>query len=550
MNAPTTAAALQNSAPEFLNVPLVKIKLSTAPVQIIRRARFGDVELTQMADDIKAHGVMQPVLLRYLDPPQGGLEYEMIAGERRYLASRMAGKSEVPALVRAIPEDFAEEMQIAENIQRKSYHPLEEAEGYQRLCQIHKCSAKDLVARVNQNEAHIYARLKLLKLCPLVKVEFYAGKLIPSIALEIARIPDDKMQQQAAKGCITGEDTGEFYRDGTGPLLYEQAKEYIETEFMIRIDGNREIAQWRKDKKTAIDGDEATKLWKNASEPPAGYELLDGFYWVDGARKNYCEVLSANMPGVVLVQSPFTGEAKRCLPRDLVIEAFKAKKVKLPNHMKQRELPLEKAPSAPAQSDAKPVAGLPEKWPFGTAPAGAQTGKAQTTTPAAEKVRAAAAALETQQEREQREAQLPMEIRLATFKAVRARYPKKFGKPELLLLLKFFFDPDDYPSIVQFPKDPTKSQERELTAMILDCLYAFELDLPQYDDTALMTACKRYSVNAAKIKADMTAAFKKKEAEITRASAAPVSKPKAVKVKGAAGASANKPVAKKKASKK
>lgn len=519
MNAPATEAALQNSAPAFLHAPLAAIKLSTGRVQILRRARFQAGEIEDLADDIRAHDVIQPILLRYIDPPEGDFEYELVAGERRYLGSKIAGKDTIPAIVRDITVELAEEMQIAENIQRKSYHPLEEAEGYQRLCQIHKCSAKDLVPRVNKNEAHIYARMKLLQLCPQVKDQFYAGKLIASIALEIARIPDDKLQQEAARGCITGENTGEFYKEYLGPLLFEDAREYIETEFMRRIDGNRAIAEARKKKLPAIDGDDAAKLWKAPSEPPAGYELLDGEYWDGATRKPFAAVLSANDPAVVLIQNPFTGEAKRCLPKEAVIATFKAKKVLLPNHLKQRELPLAKTPAqAPAKTQQQGAGEI-------------ENAQQRATDFAAKKE-------QERMERDKRKQQLAIEIQIATFKAVRARYPKKLGKSELLLLLQLLDEnvgaSDVSEAIVSRPKSINKCQERELVAYILDYYYGHEVESPAYNETALLAAAKRYNVNAAKIARDITAAAESNEAAIARALKASTVKP-AKNVSGKAG---------------
>lgn len=540
MNAPATAAAttvLQNSALQFQMVPVEAIKLSATPMQILRRSHFNQQSLAELTEDVKAHGVMQPVLLRTIIPSQGGVAYELVAGERRFMAAQAAGLTAIPAMSREITDNDMVEMQIAENLQRENLHPLEEAEGYQQLCKIHGCAARDLVPRVGKNEAHIYARLKLLKLCPQVKEEFYLGKLIPSIALEIARIPDEKMQRLAAKGCITGEDTGEFYRDGSGPLLFEDAREYIETEFMRRIEGNRAIAEARKAKLPAIDGDEAAKIWKAQSEPPAGHELLDGHYWINGERKAYCDVLPANAPGIVLIQSPFTGEAKRCLPRDAVIEIFKAKKKPLPNHMKQRELPINVPAKAPSSSS--PSRGGPEVGMGKAHAAGGEIESAQ--------ARAAEFAAKKEKEREEREtrkAQLAIDIQIAVFNAVRARYPRKVGKPELLNILTLVNQIDPPESGLFHPIDDlalSKMQERELIAYMLDYLYAHNVESAEYDNGALLAAAKRYGVNPAKIAKDMTAAFEAKE----RADGKPAAEPKPK-----TGATSKKPAAKKKASKK
>ena len=93
------------------------------------RTRMNSTSLAELAESIKAQGVMQPILVR---PVDDGL-YEIIAGERRFRASQMAGLDEVPVLVKAVPDEAALAMALIENIQREDLNPLEEAQGVQRL---------------------------------------------------------------------------------------------------------------------------------------------------------------------------------------------------------------------------------------------------------------------------------------------------------------------------------------------------------------------------------------------------------------------------------
>src|SRR5512147_1850965 len=94
------------------------------------RTRMDEGSLYELAESIKSQGVMQPVLVRPL--PAGG-EYEIIAGERRVRAARLAGLDEVPVLVKDVPDEAAAVMALIENIQREDLNPLEEAQGLQRL---------------------------------------------------------------------------------------------------------------------------------------------------------------------------------------------------------------------------------------------------------------------------------------------------------------------------------------------------------------------------------------------------------------------------------
>ena len=97
------------------------------------RTRMDEGALYELAESIKAQGIMQPILVRKLsDGPNAG-KYEIIAGERRFRASRLAGLNEVPVLVRDVPNEAAAAMALIENIQREDLNPLEEALGLQRL---------------------------------------------------------------------------------------------------------------------------------------------------------------------------------------------------------------------------------------------------------------------------------------------------------------------------------------------------------------------------------------------------------------------------------
>src|SRR5690606_14398087 len=124
--------------------------------------------------------------------------YEIIAGERRYRASKLAGRTTIPAIVREISDLEVLELQIIENLQREDLHPLEEAESYEALLEQHKADpdySVDLIAaKLGKSRAYIYARLKLCALRPAARKAFYAGTLTASTALLLARIPAPELQ--------------------------------------------------------------------------------------------------------------------------------------------------------------------------------------------------------------------------------------------------------------------------------------------------------------------------------------------------------------------
>lgn len=202
------------------------------------RKRFDEAKLKELAASITAQGVLQPLLVRKwsanLDVPRGknfgdiANAYEVIAGERRFRASKIAGLIEVPCFVRELTDLQVLHAQVIENLQRDDLHPIEEAEGYESLLQTldeneEKFTADTIAGEVGKSRAYIYGRLKLLDLCQEARDAFFRGKIENSIAQLIARIPTHLLQIEALTD-ITEED-----------MSYRQAKEYIQRRFMLDL---------------------------------------------------------------------------------------------------------------------------------------------------------------------------------------------------------------------------------------------------------------------------------------------------------------------------
>lgn len=168
-------------------------------IQALRRARFSQPALEELAANIGAHGVLQPVLVRPLNDPACPAGFEIVAGERRWLAAKIAGLEKIPAIVREIADADLVELQLTENLQREDLHPMEEAEGYAELMHQGNASADDVAGLVHKSRSHVYDRLRLLKLQPDAREAFYAGKLDVSRALELARIADADKQARILK---------------------------------------------------------------------------------------------------------------------------------------------------------------------------------------------------------------------------------------------------------------------------------------------------------------------------------------------------------------
>lgn len=129
------------------------------------RTHMDPESLQQLADSIRAQGVMQPVLVR----PVSGGGYEIIAGERRWRASQLAGLTEIPALVREIPDEAALAMALIENIQRENLNPLEEAQGIQRLVSEFNLTHQAAAEAVSRSRSAVTNLLRLLNLAPRVQ---------------------------------------------------------------------------------------------------------------------------------------------------------------------------------------------------------------------------------------------------------------------------------------------------------------------------------------------------------------------------------------------
>jgi ParB family chromosome partitioning protein len=150
-------------------------QISTNPHQ--PRLRLDEKSLSGLADSIRTHGVLQPVLVRPL-----GNGYQLVAGERRLTAAQRAGLLKVPALVRDVPDDRLLELSLIENIQREQLNPIEEAQACQNLLDTLKTTQEDLAGRLGKERSTVANALRLLKLPSAVKLMVADGRLSPGHA--------------------------------------------------------------------------------------------------------------------------------------------------------------------------------------------------------------------------------------------------------------------------------------------------------------------------------------------------------------------------------
>ena len=158
------------------------------------RTKMDDNSLEELAASIRAQGLMQPILVRPLRDDR----YEIIAGERRWRAAKIAGLSEVPALVRNVPDSSALAMALVENIQRENLNPLEEAGGVQRLIGEFKLTHQEAAEAIGRSRTATTNLLRLLNLQKTVQALVFAGKLEMGHARALLAL-DGRQQESAAK---------------------------------------------------------------------------------------------------------------------------------------------------------------------------------------------------------------------------------------------------------------------------------------------------------------------------------------------------------------
>ncbi len=158
------------------------------------RTKMDDSSLEELAASIRAQGLMQPILVR----PIGNNRYEIIAGERRWRAAKIAGLAEVPALVRDVPDSSALAMALVENIQRENLNPLEEAGGVQRLIGEFKLTHQEAAEAIGRSRAATTNLLRLLNLQKAVQALVFDGKLEMGHARALLAL-DGRQQESAAK---------------------------------------------------------------------------------------------------------------------------------------------------------------------------------------------------------------------------------------------------------------------------------------------------------------------------------------------------------------
>jgi len=188
---PSLAPAREPARPSELDIDLL------APNPRQPREHIEETHLEELAQSIRSHGVIQPIVVR-----RAGGRYEIVAGERRWRAAQRAGLLKVPVVVREIADDKLLEVALIENIQREDLNPIEEAQAYRRLTEDLQLSQEQVAAAVGKDRATVANYIRLLRLPVEIRNDLAAGSLAMGHARALLALTDESAQRRVARDVV------------------------------------------------------------------------------------------------------------------------------------------------------------------------------------------------------------------------------------------------------------------------------------------------------------------------------------------------------------
>ncbi len=191
------------SARESTGSPHGAARLASLPIEAIRtnplqpRKVFDDARLAELAESIRSRGTLQPIVVR---PADGG--YELVAGERRLRASKLAGLTDIPALIRAVADEHLLELALIENVQRADLNPIERAQAYRLLIDKYKLTHDDVARRTGEDRATVSNILRILSLGDFERGAVADGTLSLGHAKALLAIEDAALRERTARQAI------------------------------------------------------------------------------------------------------------------------------------------------------------------------------------------------------------------------------------------------------------------------------------------------------------------------------------------------------------
>ena len=229
--APAAEIAVPVSEEEKGGVMMLRIS-SVEPNREQPRKDFDEDRLTELAESIREHGVIQPLLVQ-----KAGKHYEIIAGERRWRAAKQAGLKEIPAIVREYSKQEAVEISLIENIQREDLNPIEEAQAYDRLMKEFDLKQEDIAKRVSRSRAAVANAVRLLNLPAEVRDMVTEGVLSEGHARTLLPLPEEALitaaKYVAAKG-LSVRETEKYVKNLLAPRRRTEKETDPVAELIVR----------------------------------------------------------------------------------------------------------------------------------------------------------------------------------------------------------------------------------------------------------------------------------------------------------------------------
>ncbi|MBF8984430.1 nucleoid occlusion protein [Lutibacter sp. B2] len=192
-----------------------------APNPYQPRRVFNKSKLEELSESIKTYGILQPISVRKI----GQAYYELVAGERRLKATKLAGLETIPAIIQDMTDEDSAVLALIENLQREDLNFLEEAIAYSNLMEDHKFTQQDIAAKVGKSQSTVANKLRILKLPDQVKELLIENKLTERHARALLKLHDEKLQVMVVNEIISKELTVKKTEDRINHILEELGKE-------------------------------------------------------------------------------------------------------------------------------------------------------------------------------------------------------------------------------------------------------------------------------------------------------------------------------------
>ena len=184
------------------------------------REIFDEKALKELAVSIKEHGVIQPIIVRSVNG-----KYEIIAGERRYKASALAGMTKIPAIIRDLDDKESSKVALLENLQRKNLNPIEEARTYQKILEIDEMTQEELAKTMGKSQSAVANKIRLLSLPEEIQEALLKEQISERHARTLLNIPDAKKQKEMLKKVIDNKMSVRLLEDEIKSLYPKEEKE-------------------------------------------------------------------------------------------------------------------------------------------------------------------------------------------------------------------------------------------------------------------------------------------------------------------------------------